>query len=80
MRVLLNWRYYVLLLLGLIATVGIFGTPADDCPTWLLILIVSKIIGFGAAYYYYRLMIYWCNKGRTPELEKLNRILGDDEV
>ena len=80
MKVLLNWRYYVLLLLGLIATVGIFGTPADGSPTWFVDMIVSKVIGFGAAYYYYRLMMYWCNKGYTPELEKLNRILGDDEV
>ena len=50
MKALLNWRYYVLMVVGMIAVIGTFSVPIDDQPlgAWLLALIIPKIIGFGA--------------------------------
>lgn len=52
MKALLNWRYYVLMVVGMIAVIGTFSVPIDDQPlgAWLLALIIPKIIGFGAWY------------------------------
>lgn len=49
MKALLNWRYYVLMVVGMIAVIGTFSVPIDDQPlgAWLLALIIPKIIGFG---------------------------------
>ena len=71
MRALLNWRYYVLLLLGFVAMIGIFGVPADDNPAWFSDMILSKVIGFSAGYAMYRLIDHWSKNNLIPELDKL---------
>lgn len=71
MKVLKNWRYYVLLLLGTIAVFGIFGVPDDDSKTFLADMIISKIIGFGAGYIIFRLYLHWSKEDYTPEIDKL---------
>ena len=37
MKALLNWRYYVLMVVGMIAVIGTFSVPIDDQPlgAWL---------------------------------------------
>lgn len=49
-NILRNYRYYVLLLLGCLALIGIMSVPAEELPTryWLYTLISSKVIGFAA--------------------------------
>ena len=32
MKALLNWRYYVLMVVGMIAVIGTFSVPIDDQP------------------------------------------------
>lgn len=76
MRALLNWRYYVLLLLGFVAIAGILGGPADDSPTWLSDLIFSKVIGFGAVYIFCKLAGYWSKRNFIPEFDE---IIKDEE-
>lgn len=71
MKAFLNWRYYVLLLLGFVAMIGIFGIPADDNPAWFSDMILSKVIGFGAGYAMYRLIEHWSKNNLIPELDKL---------
>lgn len=49
-KILRNYRYYVLLLLGCLALIGIMAVPAEELPTryWVYTLISSKVIGFTA--------------------------------
>lgn len=77
-KALLNWRYYVLFLLGFVATVGIFGVPDDNSPTWFTDMLLSKVIGFGAGYILYRLIIYWSKRNLIPELDEIAKDKEDD--
>lgn len=78
MKAFLNWRYYILLVIGLIAICGIFAIPDESLKmgTWTFNLIISKIIGLTAAYYNYKLTAYWEKKGLIPEL---SRFITEDE-
>lgn len=73
MKAFLNWRYYVLLLLGFVAIIGIFGVPDDDSPTWFGDMIFSKVVGFGAGYAIYRLIKHWSKKNLIPEFDELTK-------
>ena len=89
MKALLNWRYYVLMVVGMIAVIGTFSVPIDDQPlgAWLLALIIPKIIGFGAWYLIFRMCDYWDARGGRhmgveERLERIERLLllGSKEV
>ena len=69
-NILRNYRYYVLLLLGCLALIGIMAVPAEELPTryWLYTLISSKVIGFAAMYAFARLLSRWEKRGTIPEL------------
>lgn len=72
MKALLNWRYYVLMVVGMIAVIGTFSVPIDDQPlgAWLFSMIASKAIGFGAWYLIFRMCDYWDARGLIPEMSK----------
>ena len=72
MKALLNWRYYILMVVGLIAILGVFSVPIDDQPfgKWITALIFSKVIGFGALYLNYKMVVYWEARNRIPEMSK----------
>ncbi|WP_300897652.1 hypothetical protein [uncultured Alistipes sp.] len=73
MKALLNWRYYILMAVGLIAILGLFSVPIDDLPfgRWIAALIISKVIGLGALYLNYRMVAYWEARNRIPEMSKM---------
>jgi len=73
MKALLNWRYYILMVVGLIAILGVFSMPIDELPfgEWISALILSKVIGFGALYLNYRMVAYWEARNRIPEMTKM---------
>lgn len=73
MKALLNWRYYVLMSVGIIAIIGTFSAPVDAQPydAWLFILLISKIIGFSSWYFFYRLTAYWERLNLIPEMSKI---------
>lgn len=73
MKVLLNWRYYILIIVGMIAVLGVFSMPIDDLPfgEWISALVLSKIIGFGAFYLNYRMVAYWESRDLIPEMSKM---------
>lgn len=68
-KILRNYRYYVLLLLGCLALIGIMAVPAEELPTryWVCTLISSKVIGFTAMYAFDRLVSRWEKRGTIPE-------------
>ncbi|WP_418176969.1 hypothetical protein [Alistipes putredinis] len=73
MKALLNWRYYVLTVVGIIAVIGTFSVPIDDQPfgAWLFIMVASKVIGFGSWYLIFRMSEYWDARGLIPEMSKM---------
>lgn len=72
-KAFLNWRYYLMMVLGVVTMLGVFSVPNEEMPLieWAYKLALSKIIGFGAGYAVYRLMRYWENRNLVPELSKL---------
>lgn len=72
MKAIVNWRYYLLLILGVVAICGIFAIPDDNLEIgkWTLYIILSKLIGLTAAYCNYKLITYWEKKGLIPELSR----------
>lgn len=75
MKALLNWRYYILMVVGLIAILGVFSVPIDDQPfgKWITALILSKVIGFGALYLNYKMVVYWEARNRISEMTKMTQ-------
>lgn len=73
MKAILNWRYYVIIILGILTVGGIFAVPNDDLGQgeWMFYLILTKMIGFSAGFLNYKLTLYWEDKGLIPEYSKL---------
>ena len=69
-KILTNYRYYVLFVLMSIAILGIFSVPIEDQPlaNWIYCLLSSKIIGVGAGWIAAKLYKRWEAKGSIPEL------------
>lgn len=67
--------YTVLFVLGFIALIGIFlePEPALDMTRWTIVFVVSKSVGFAAAYALYRLLVLWEKQGKI-------QVLDDDEA
>lgn len=71
-KIILNWRYYVLLAIGSISIIGIFGYPESyEGIAWILAFVISKIIGFYFGYLYFRLFEYWDSRNEVAELSAL---------
>lgn len=68
-KILLNYRYYVLVFLAIVAILGIFAVPIDELPFtyWCYTLISSKVVGFAAAYIFVKLINRWEKLGTIPE-------------
>ena len=68
-KILRNYRYYVLLLLGCLALIGIMAVPDEELPTryWFYALISSKVIGITAMYAFAGLVSRWKKRGTIPE-------------
>lgn len=71
-KIFSNYRYYVLFVLGLIATIGFFAVPDDELPALsrVYVLVSSKVIalvtGFAAA----QLFTHWKQQDKIKELTK----------
>lgn len=69
-KIIRNYRYWVLLIMGTIAMLGIMAVPADELPftSWLYMLVSSKLIAVAASYIFHRLYIRWESRGTIEEL------------
>ncbi len=72
-KALLNYRYYVMMIVGFVAILGVISIPNEELPImkWTLALLLSKGIGLGAGYGLYKLVAYWESKNLVPELSKM---------
>lgn len=73
MKIITNWRYHALMLVGMIAVVGIVSVPTDDSLAWWSETAMSKGIGIAAAYSFYHMMKRWLANGSIPELEEMTK-------
>lgn len=69
-KIICNYRYWALLILGVIAVLGIMAVPADELPftSWLYILVSSKLIAVATGHIFHRLYLRWRTRGTIEEL------------
>lgn len=74
-NVIKNYRYWVLLVVGFVAAVGLFSVPQDELPTlsWLWVLVSTKAVGVGAIYLYSVLIKHWEKRGTIPEFTQFTK-------
>lgn len=71
-KIILNWRYYVLLVIGSVSVMGLIGCPRDyEGFAWFVALILSKCIGFLFGYWYFRLFKYWDSRNEIAEFSNI---------
>lgn len=70
-KIITNWRYWVLMLVASVAIIGILGIPDGSKGSWLLLLIVSKVIGIFACILFVRLIEYWLTGRKIDEIADL---------
>ena len=73
MKALINWRYYVLFAIAVVAVVGMFAIPEEDVSfgEWAKVMLISKSVGISAIVLFFALVRYWDRKRLTKELSKL---------
>lgn len=72
MKLLTNWRNYVLLALALLALVLLLGEcDAQGLFEWLFSNAMAKAIGLACGYAYWRLFTYWDKRGQLPEIRAM---------
>lgn len=69
-KIICNYRYWVMLILAVIAVLGIMAVPADEVPftSWLYMLVSFKLIAVAAGYIFRRLYLRWESRGTIDEL------------
>ena len=72
-KAFLNYRYYLMLIIGFVVIFGVFSIPDENLVIgkWFGQFVLSKAIGFSAGYGLYRLVAYWESKNLVPELSKM---------
>jgi hypothetical protein len=71
-EILTNYRYYVLVMLGTIAIIGLIASPSDSLSfgKWLCVFVATKVVALLAGFTLYVFMKYWASYGTIPELMK----------
>ncbi len=71
-KIICNYRYWVLLIMGTIAMLGIMAVPVDELPflSRVYVLVSSKLIAVAAGYIFHRLYLRWEKRGTIEELTK----------
>ena len=69
-KIICNYRYWVLLIMGAIAMLGIVAVPVDELPflSWVYVLVSSKLIAVATGYIFHRLYLRWKKRETTAEL------------
>ena len=69
-KIICNYRYWVLLIMGAIVMLGIAAVPVDELPflSYVYVLVSSKLIAVAAGYIFYHLYLRWEKRGTIDEL------------
>lgn len=75
MKAVLNFRYWVLAVLGITSIVALFSSPNEELPifTWFFMLIASKVFGIAIFILFCAILEKWDEEGKVPELTGLMR-------
>ena len=81
MRIIFNYRYWVLFALAFTSFISVLAIPVDGISFWLYVLIMLgtqlyAIVGFLLLCYLY---LMWKDEGTISELVEFNDILMRDE-
>lgn len=81
MRIIFNYRYWVLFALAFTSFIAVLAIPVDGISFWSYVLIMLgtklyAIVGFLLLYYLY---LMWKDEGTISELVEFNDILMRDE-
>ena len=71
MKVLFNWRYYIIGYLCLQSFIFLFSEPSTDTENWYIALILSKALGLLILWLFAKLIKHWSRKGTIPELSDM---------
>ena len=76
-RVIFNWRYYVLTATALAGIYLLLCAPGEDLDQqlWCYVMVSSKLLGAGLLYVVGRLFDYWEAQGTIPELTQVCEIM-----
>lgn len=70
MKVITNYRYWLLFIICGVALIALFAVPVDELPllTWLWVLVSSKALAAAAFYLFHVLYERWTERGTIQEL------------
>ena len=76
-----NYRYWVLFALVTVAVIGFMAVPDEELEplAYVGILILTKVIAFGAAYLTSLLTYKWGGEGKIDKLVEVAEVLEDKE-
>ncbi|MBD5302292.1 MAG: hypothetical protein HDS16_04765 [Bacteroides sp.] len=70
MKILLNWRYYVmfvLLFVGIVSLLAVFGEDNRPVVSWVIARGYYSLSAIGSFYTLRRLRVYWESQDKIPE-------------
>lgn len=73
-KLVTNYRYWVLALLGCTAIISLMAVPGDDLSltAFIAVLIGSKLISLDCIVVHYCLFSVWADRGEIPELSSFD--------
>lgn len=74
-KVITNYRYWLLLIVACVATLGLFAVPVDELPllTWAWVLFSTKAVGIGGYYLLHVLIRHWEARNAIPEYTQFTK-------
>ena len=67
-KVMKNWRYWLIVVIGFIAFFNLIGMPHNDNPNYLELVIYSKFTAVALAYIDIRLYVWFAKHRKIDEL------------
>ncbi len=72
-KVIKNWRYWLIMIIGMIAVFNLFGMPDKDNPSYWELVIYSKLTAIALAYMDIRLFVWFAKRRKIDDLLELIR-------
>lgn len=67
-KVISNWRYWLVMVIGLIAVFNLFGMPDKDNPNYWVLVIYSKFTAAALTYIDIRLFVWFAKHRQIDEI------------
>lgn len=67
-KIMKNWRYWLMVIIGVIALINLIGMPDADNPNYWELVIYSKFTAVALAYIDIRLYVWFAKHRKIDEL------------